>query len=153
MIKKPKRGRALPKVTFDRAFYICCEIERLNREAAAASGSRKSFLENRCRRLEAMITPPKKRKALEDRRLTVAKCLEDIQAGRSLANHTKFIAELRRKGAFEATPTLKSSTGHSLGGTRADRARPVSDTTARGILRGNFGLKGQRGKKRDSENI
>ena len=152
---KAKRGRPQPKVTYDRAFKISVEIFNLQKELATASGSRKTFLENRCLRLEAMITPPKKEKALEDRRATIAKCLEGFRAGGAPANHTEFIDWLRTEGALTASRNPKTSTGHSKGlrsegvlaGTRRGKAIPVSDTTGRDILRSVFRLKGQRGRK------
>jgi hypothetical protein len=137
---------------FSLAFDICCETERLKEKVATAPTSQKRRFENQIRRFEAMITPPKKRKALEDQRPTVAECLKEIRAHGAPANHARFITKLREKDAFKATRTLKSSTGRSLHGTRADKARPVSDTTARGILRSVFGLKGQSGKKHGDEN-
>lgn len=140
-------SRPPTKITTPRAFKVSdlllCEEE----EMTTASGRRKTILENRQRRFAAMITGPKKRKALEDRRPTIKKCLEDIQANGAPENHTEFIAKLRGKGAFKATRTAKSSTGYSLSGTRTDTATPVSNTTARDVIRSTFGLKGRRGKK------
>jgi hypothetical protein len=159
-MRKPKRGRPQPKVTYNLAFDISIEISSLKQELTTASGWRKTYLENRSRRLEAMITPPKKQKALEDRRATIAKCLEGIRARGAPANHTEFIDWLRTEGVLTAARNPKTSTGHSkglrsegaLGGTRRGKAIPVSDTTGRDILRGVFRLKGQRGRKPGRQN-
>jgi hypothetical protein len=121
MIKKPKRGRLLPKVTFDRAFYICCEIERLKGEAATASGPSKSAIENKIRRLERKITPAKKRKAIEDRRPLVSRCSEIFRKEGAPANKAHFVRRLRDEGILTKA--------------RVGRQWPISDTTAREILR------------------
>jgi hypothetical protein len=129
------------------AFAISCELERLKEKAAAASTSQ-------IRRLEAMITPPKKQKAIEDRRATIAKCLEGFRAGGAPVNHTKFIKWLHDEGVLTASRSPKNSTGHSKG-LRTKGAReavPVSDTTIRTILRTVFGLKGRRGRKPGRQN-
>jgi hypothetical protein len=144
--------RTRPKITIRRAFKISNVLLLEEQEQMVASGRRRAILKNRARRFDAMITPSKKRKAIEDHRPTVAKCLEDIRAQGAPVNHAQFIRKLRHEAAFEATRTLKSSTGRSLAGTRADKARPVSDTTARSILQRAFRLKGKRGKKRSSSN-
>ena len=159
-MRKVKTGRAQPKVTFSRAFDISCEIVRLEKELTQASGPRKTDIGNRLLRFEAMITPPKKQKALEDRRATIAKCLEGFRAGGAPTNHTEFIDWLRTEGVLTASRNPKTSTGHSKGlrsegalaATRRGKAIPVSDTTGRDILRGIFRLKGQRGRKPGRQN-
>jgi hypothetical protein len=142
------------------AFDISDEIERKKEERVTAFCSRKPYLENQIRRLEAMITPPKKQKALEDRRATIAKCLEGIRAHGAPVNHTQFIKWLRTEGVLTATRNPKTSTGHSKGlrskgataGTRDGRTIPVSDTTGRDILHSVFRLKSQRGRKPGRQN-
>jgi hypothetical protein len=145
---------------FSLAFDISPEIERLKKKVATAATTRKRRFENQIRRLEAMITPPKKQKALEDRRATIAKCLEGFRAGGEPANHTEFIDWLRTEGVLTASRNPKTSTGHSKGlrsegalaETRRGKAIPVSDTTGRDILRSVFRLKGQRGRKPGRQN-
>ena len=121
---------------------------------------RRTQLENKLRRLEALITPPKKEKALNDRRATIAKCLEGFRSGGAPTNHTEFIKWLRDQDVLTATRNPKTSTGHSKGlrseGAlgRAQKGTPVrvSDTTGRDILRSTFGLDGHRGRKPGPQN-
>jgi hypothetical protein len=146
---------------FSLAFAVCFETERLKEKVSSAPTLHKRRFENQIRRLEAMITPPKKQKALEDRRATIAKCLEGFRAGGAPTNHTEFIKWLRDEGVLTARRNPKTSTGHSKGlrtkgalaRTLRGKAIPVSDTTGRDILRSVFGLKGQSEKKQGDENI
>jgi hypothetical protein len=84
------------------------------------------------RALEARITPPKKRRAIEARRSIVACAREYIAAHGAPANLTGFIERLRSEGVLTKT--------------RFGKKYPISNTTARNILRSVFGLTGPLGR-------
>ena len=106
-------------------------MEKEGLETAVKSA--KPHFENRIRRKEAMITPRKKQKAIDDRRLIVTKCLEYIRQCGAPANITEFINALRREGVLTKT--------------NVDKKSQISDTTVRNILRDIFDMEGQRGRK------
>jgi hypothetical protein len=150
-----RRLESMIDPVFSLPFDISCELGRLKEKADTAPPAQKRRLENQIRRLEAMIFPPKKQKAFEDRRATIAKCLEGFRAGGAPANRTEFIKWLRDEGVLTASRNPKTSTGHSkslrtkgaLARTLRGKAIPVSDTTARDILRSVFRIEGRRGRK------
>ena len=123
-----------PKDEFERAFNICSTAALKRKQLKKASGWRRASLENQIRLLEAKITPPNKQAALTDRRPIVAKCLEYIRAHGAPANHTHFIEWLRSEGVLTRT--------------RFGKKYPISDTTARNVLRDHFGIVSRKGRKR-----
>jgi hypothetical protein len=161
LVNQRRRLEAMIDPVFSLPFAVSCEIERLKDEAATGLTSQKRRFENQIRRLEAKITQPKKHKALEDRRATIAKCLERFGAISAPATYTQLIKWLRDEGVLTASRNPKTSTGHSKGlrtkgalaGTLRGKAIPVSDTTGRDILRSVLRLKTASWKKKSDENI
>ena len=129
----PKHNTRQPKVTYGRAFKIACAIEALKEGLTTASGLAARNLQARVRRLEAKITPPKRQRAIDDRRPIVARMLHDIQRHGAPSNLTRFIKQLRDDGVLNMTRFGKQYT--------------VSFTKARNILRAQFGIQGKRGRK------
>jgi hypothetical protein len=126
-----KRSAKSVKLTQPRMFRISIEIERANEELKTVDPRRKRCLMRHIRRLEAMITPAKKRKAADDRRPMVAKCRETLQASGPPKNIASFITE-QHDGAFMAkrkgqpvnvSMTTKRKVAHTVLGTKGGRPR------------------------------
>jgi len=161
LINQRRRLEAILDPIGSLSFYISCEIIKIKNELTTVNDRRKARLENKLRRLEALITSPKKEKALDDRRATIDKCLEGFKAGRTPTNHTKLIEWLRAEGALTAPRNPKTSTGRSKGLrspgargiVRGGEAIPVSDSTARDILRSTFGPRDYGRRKPGPKNV
>lgn len=122
------------KKEFARAFKIGCSIEMNKGKLKTASGSLKPRLKNQIGRLEARITPIKKQKAIDDRKLIVVKCSEYFKQHGTPNNITDFINGLRREGVLTKT--------------NIDKKSQISDTTVRNLLRDIFRIGGQNRRKR-----
>ena len=103
--------------------------ERTNRNL----WTEQTHIEKAIRRLDVKITPWKKQKAADDSRPLIAAFLEYIRQHGVPSNIKHFIRRLRDDGVLTKT--------------RLGRKWPVSDTTARTILRNAIGVKGQKGRK------
>jgi hypothetical protein len=121
------------RLTYPDFFKIAVEIDQLQGEECVAIGSEKREINEKIRRLEEFITPHKKQKAIDDRRKIVAELLTRINQAGAPENNTALIKELR--GA------------QILVRERDGKKQPISDATARQILRGILRVKGQPGRK------
>ncbi len=133
LINQRRRLEAMLDPVSSLTFDISCEIVTLKKELTQATGRKKSSLKSKIRRLEVKLTAWKKQKAAEDKRPIIAKYQQDIRQHGAPANNTEFIRRLRDDGVLTKT--------------RFGKKWPVSDTTARTVLRSVFGVKGQRGRK------
>ena len=126
-----KRSAKKVKLTQLRAFRISIEIERANEELETVDPRRMKRLMRHTRRLEAFITPAKKRKAADDRRPMVAKCRQTLQASGAPNNIARFIAEqpdgtfrAKHKGwPIDVSMTTKRKVVHTVLGTKGGRPR------------------------------
>lgn len=116
---------------FDDAFKVSVALD-MAKQARASATKPTRRMAKRLRELEAKITPPKKRRAIEERRPIVACAREYIAAHGAPANLTDFTEYLRAAGVLTKT--------------RFGKKYPISNTTARNILRNVFGLTGPRGR-------
>ena len=116
---------------FDDAFKVSLALD-IAKQALASATKPTRRMAKRVRALEARITPPKKRRAIEARRSIVACAHKHIAAHGAPANLTGFIERLRSEGVLTKT--------------RFGKKYPISNTTARNILRSVFGLTGPRGR-------
>ena len=126
-------GRTDPRSQrlFDDAFKVSLALD-MAKQAHEGATKPTRRMAKRLRALEARITPPKKRRAIEERQPIVACVHKYIKAHGPPANLTGLIKRLRMGGVLTKTCFGKKY--------------PISNTTARNILRGVFGLTGPRGR-------
>ena len=139
-----KKAGLNPNDEFDDAFDVVLSIDIKKEELAKIGDDARERSLSLIRELEARITPPKKQIAADDRRPIIAKCLEGIRRPKV----PECFEGVKRHGAPDNLTYVLSwlrSEG-ALTKTRFGKKYPISDTTARTVVRSFFGVKGRSGK-------
>jgi hypothetical protein len=150
----PRREHCTPEDSrsrrlFDDAFKVACALDAAN-EALTNATKPTRRMANRVRALEAKITPPKKRRAIEERRPLVSLYRNYIKAHGPPANLTGFIECLTSAGVLTVTRNGKDGKGRSRPRSKSAPGAqiPMSDRTARRVLSAVLGLTGHRGRQK-----